>query len=482
MRRCIMVKRFWFLFLFLLQFLTYPTLVQAGGMADARAGYLAVERGEDARAVNLCTRAIMSGELSAKNLVHTYNNRGRGYMGLGQYGKAIADFNKAMQLDPTYAFAYNNRGDVFTLLGQFDRAMADFNRAIQLNPHYASPYYGRGHVYLFQGEFSKALAEYNGAMEIEPGDAENYNNRGTAYRGLGNYEKALEDFNKSIQLEPDYALAYRNLGSTYFFLGQFDKAKASYEPVLGMNSSSQDVYYAVIWHYLSQKRAGKAEAVRLSEYTARLDLTKWPGPVLELFLGKTTPEGLLAAAKDRYKTLENQKLCEAYFYLGQYYLIMGEESMGRTMFQRCLDTGVKAFVEYEGANIELSRQKGKYAKPKDQKLDLAYTEQGIAYSKKGQYEKAIEQYNKALEVNPNCALAYYNRSVAYTGMGEYDRAVSDCTKALQLNPRHASSYYSRGVSYWHLGSRNQAIKDLQAAAKLQHKGAQNYLKSMNIEW
>jgi tetratricopeptide (TPR) repeat protein len=511
-----MLKKFSFIFLFLLPFLTYPTLAQAGGKADAIAGYLAAERGEDALAVKLYTRAIMSGELSAEDLIESYNNRGRGYDGLGQYDKAIADYNKALELDPTHIFAYNNRGNVFAILGQYDKAIADYNRAIQLNPHYASPYNGRGNaylfqgefsralaefnraleiepgyaspycgrgnVYLFQGEFSRALAEYNRAMEIEPGEAVDYNNRGLAYSLLGNYEKALADFNKSIGLDPDYALAHRNLGNTYFFLGQFDKAKASYEPVLNMGSSSQEVYYATIWHYLSLKRAGSSEAVRLDAHTNRLDLTEWPGAVLELFLGRTTPEGLLAAAKDRDKTAENQKLCEVYFYLGQYYLIMGEESKGRTMFERCLDTGVKVFIEYQGAKIELNRQKEKHEKPKDPKLDLVHTKQGIAYSKKGQYAKAIEEYNKALEVNPNCALAYYNRSVAYSSMGQYDRAVSDCTRALQLSPRHASSYYSRGVSYWHLGSKNQAIKDLQAAAKLQHKGAQNYLKSMNIEW
>jgi len=477
-----MVKRLSFIFLFLLPFLIYPTLVHGGGKADAIAGYLAGERGEDALAVKLCTRAIMSGELSAENLVHSYNNRGRSYMGLGQYDRAIADFNKATELDPTYIFAYNNRGNTYIVLGQFERAMPDLDRAIELNPDYASPYFHRGTVYIYRGEFNRALADYNKAFELEPGDEVDYNNRGIAYRGLGNYDKALADFNKSLELNPNYVSAHRSLGTTYFFLGQFDEAKASFEPVLGMNSGSH-VYYALIWYYLSHKRAGRAEAVRLAGYTNRLDLTKWPGPVLKLFLGTTTPDGLFAEAKDRDKTAENQKLCEVYFYLGQYYLIMGEASKARNMFEHCLDTGVKAFIEYRGAKIELAKEKGKEEKKiSDPKVELAYTKRGTAYLKKGQYAKAIEEYNKALKVNPDCALAYYNRSVAYTSTRQYDKAVSDCTKALQLNPRHANSYYSRGVSYWYLGSKNQAIQDLQAAAKLQHQEAQDFLKTMNVRW
>ncbi len=84
--------------------------------------------------------------------------------------------------------------------------------------------------------------------------------------------------------------------------------------------------------------------------------------------------------------------------------------------------------------------------------------------------------------NPRYADAYYNRSVAYISMGQYDRAIADCNKVLQLDPSHANSYYSRGVSYWHLGSKSQAIKDFQAAAKLKHKGAQDFLLSKGTKW
>ena len=99
--------------LFLLPLLTYPTLVQAGGEAYAMTGYLAAERGEYGLAVKLCTMAIMSGELSAENLAHAYNNRGRGYMGLGEYDRALVDLNSAIELDPNYALAHRNLGSTY---------------------------------------------------------------------------------------------------------------------------------------------------------------------------------------------------------------------------------------------------------------------------------------------------------------------------------------------------------------------------------
>jgi tetratricopeptide (TPR) repeat protein len=152
------------------------------------------------------------------------------------------------------------------------------------------------------------------------------------------------------------------------------------------------------------------------------------------------------------------------------------------------DNKLLLYMPDEEETIELTRS-GKqfraaksYKKSTASKPELTHTNQGTTYSKKGKYKEAIQEYDKAIEINPSYAIAYYNRSVAYTKTGQYDRAINDCNTVLQLDPKHANSYYTRGVSYWHLGSQNQAVKDLQAAAKLKHKGAQNYLTSMGIKW
>ncbi len=75
----------------------------------------------------------------------------------------------------------------------------------------------------------------------------------------------------------------------------------------------------------------------------------------------------------------------------------------------------------------------------------AYNKRGVAYARKGQYDQAISDFNKALEINPRYATAYYNRGVAYARKGQYDQAISDFTKALEINPRYATAYYNRGL-------------------------------------
>jgi len=65
-----------------------------------------------------------------------------------------------------------------------------------------------------------------------------------------------------------------------------------------------------------------------------------------------------------------------------------------------------------------------------------YNERGIAYVKKGQYDKAISEFNKAIEINPKDAVAYRGRGAAYVGKGQHDKAISDFNRAKELNPNY----------------------------------------------
>ena len=89
----------------------------------------------------------------------------------------------------------------------------------------------------------------------------------------------------------------------------------------------------------------------------------------------------------------------------------------------------------------------------------AYRSRGSAYDDKGQYDEAILDYNKALEMNPRDARTYCNRGILYEKKGQYDQAISDYTKALEMNPRDAWTYYNRGILYEKKGQYDQAISD-----------------------
>ena len=94
------------------------------------------------------------------------------------------------------------------------------------------------------------------------------------------------------------------------------------------------------------------------------------------------------------------------------------------------------------------------------RLVEAYTNRGNAYGKKHQYERAIEDFNRAIELNPRHANAYSNRGVAYMHKHQYDRAIEDYNKAIELNPKHARAYYNKACVYSLTNRAEEACKML----------------------
>jgi tetratricopeptide (TPR) repeat protein len=159
------------------------------------------------------------------------------------YDQAIADYNKALEINPESADAYNNRGAAYDKKGNYDQAIADCNKALQINPESAEAYNNRGIAYDGKGNFNQAIADYNKALEINPKYADAYNNRGAAYQGKGNYDQAIADCNKALEINPEYAHAYNNRGAAYDMKGNYDQAIADYNEALEINPKDADVYF-----------------------------------------------------------------------------------------------------------------------------------------------------------------------------------------------------------------------------------------------
>ena len=103
-----------------------------------------------------------------------------------------------------------------------------------------------------------------------------------------------------------------------------------------------------------------------------------------------------------------------------------------------------------------------------------YNNRGNAYNDLGQTERAIEDYDKAIELNPEDATAYCNRGAAYAKLGQTERAIEDFDKAIELNPEDAAAYYNRGNAYDDLGQTERAIEDFDKAIELNPEFAAYY--------
>lgn len=102
--------------------------------------------------------------------------------------------------------------------------------------------------------------------------------------------------------------------------------------------------------------------------------------------------------------------------------------------------------------------------------------QANEYFKKQDYNKAIELYTRAIELNPTVAVYYGNRSIAYLKTECYGYALSDATRAIELDKNYIKGYYRRAAAHMCLGKFKLALRDYEAVAKARPKDADAKLK------
>ncbi|TMK10002.1 MAG: tetratricopeptide repeat protein, partial [Alphaproteobacteria bacterium] len=93
-----------------------------------------------------------------------------------------------------------------------------------------------------------------------------------------------------------------------------------------------------------------------------------------------------------------------------------------------------------------------------QSLVIAYNNRGNAYTAKGEYDRAVQDYDQSIKLDPNYARAFNNRGVAYQKKGEYDRAIEDFDASIKLNPDYASAFANRAQTYLNKGEYARAVQ------------------------
>ena len=101
-----------------------------------------------------------------------------------------------------------------------------------------------------------------------------------------------------------------------------------------------------------------------------------------------------------------------------------------------------------------------------QNLAVAFTNRGLAYKSKGQWDKAIADFSEAIRLKPDFATAFNSRGNSYYGKGHFDRAIEDYDKAIELNPDLVEAFTNRGNVYRKKGQFDRAIKDYDKAIEL----------------
>jgi len=119
---------------------------------------------------------------------------------------------------------------------------------------------------------------------------------------------------------------------------------------------------------------------------------------------------------------------------------------------------------------------------KFENVPLAYLNRGIAYARLNVYDLAISDLNKAIQLdsdnskaNKNMAKAYFNRGNLYLDKRQVGKALDDFTKSLEINPQNPKAFYNRGNVYAELGESANAVADYTRAIELNPEDARPYI-------
>jgi tetratricopeptide (TPR) repeat protein len=97
-----------------------------------------------------------------------------------------------------------------------------------------------------------------------------------------------------------------------------------------------------------------------------------------------------------------------------------------------------------------------------------------------QFDRAIEDLDEAIRLDPKRASAYQNRGAAFNGLGRHEQAVDDLSKAIELDPDNAGSFTNRGLALFALGRFDQSIGDLNTAVQLAPRTAIPYFNRAEV--
>ena len=142
----------------------------AGPVSDGNAAMVV---GDHQAAIAHYTRAIDSGQLSREGLAFVFHNRGVAFHELGDFHRAIQDYDTGLRYQPADAYIdYTNRGRAYFELNEYRRAINDFNTALSLNPGFAEAHFERGRAYAAMGDTQSAAQDFSQARALDPGNPE----------------------------------------------------------------------------------------------------------------------------------------------------------------------------------------------------------------------------------------------------------------------------------------------------------------------
>ncbi|MER6159698.1 tetratricopeptide repeat protein [Streptomyces sp. NPDC001868] len=403
-----------------------------------------------------------------------YHGRGLTHRGLRDDDAALADLRRADELSPGTAHILFDLGEVLRLTGRHQDAVDTFDRVLALDPSDEAALASRAHSRVALGDPDGALADFDRALRIDEEYLWALVHRARLYRDLDRPDEAFTDLDRAVELAPDNAWMASERGDAYRLEGRYAEAveelgrACALDPDYASAHASRGYALARL-HRDEEARAAFDRAIELSPayvwalvHRGRLrrDTGDGAGALADLDRAVAAdPSGAWPLAERAATHTHAGRHEEA---LADYDLALEREPEFAAAVE--LRTGVLlALRRHEEAIIELDRVLR--ADPDD-----AFTLEvrGWVQLARRRYLEAVGDMDRVLSLRPDRAGPYVARARAYIAIGRLDRALADLDQCVR---RDEDAEWARGrtidVLLWQ-GRYDEALErldDARAAAE-----------------
>jgi tetratricopeptide (TPR) repeat protein len=172
-----------------------------------------------------------------------YDNRGLAWDEIGEPEKAKADYERALEINPSHAEANNNLGRMLAARGQLSEAIAHYRTAVAASPDKREVHNNLANALADAGLVDEAITHYRYVLDREPNHVNALNGLAGAFAAKGQLADAEKQLRRVLELDPNNASATSNLGNLYGMLGRYAEARATFETSLARNPDDARTLY-----------------------------------------------------------------------------------------------------------------------------------------------------------------------------------------------------------------------------------------------
>ncbi len=415
------------------------------------------------------------------------------------YSKALIDLNSIIEIEHDIAFYYVYRGITNSLLNNNIEAENDFQYSLKINPRRDFYYYNRGLAYFEAQAFMQAIKEFDNAITLKQDQADYYYFRGLSYDKLKDTKKAEKEYLKALNINPSHTEAPRSIEKLklkeikivndenlslilsnlfkYACLklneNDFEDAIVDFNEIINLKAdvAFYYIYRGITYEILNKPRATIADYKKALNINPSKDLFHFNKGMAYYEAGKYE-----RAIRELNIAINiNKDVPDFYFYTALIYESAGKIGKAISAYNLALEV-FPGHVEAKRKKVKLIEKQTNIEKQIQKKYsDFSnaheFFENARYFLNEKEYENAIFELNKAINILPNAAFYYVYRGMANEKTSNYIGADKNYSTAKRLNPDSAMFYFNKAKAEFDSGFFEKALTEINKAVEINEKFA-----------